>query len=414
MTDMNNASSVQRLDLTCDAPAKAAPTLKIAGRASLPPFMAMDVMAKAAAMEQAGQDVLHLEIGQPSSSAPKAVLAAMPEILSAQRNHGYSIALGLPALRARISKHYQDWYGLDVPIERIAVTVGSSTGFALSFMAAFDAGDRIALPNPGYPAYRNLMLGMGLEPVMLPAGVEEGWMPSLKAMEKMDRMPDGLIIASPHNPTGVIMDARTLREICAFCRANQVRLISDEIYHGLSYQGRAQSALHFTQDAFIMNSMSKYFSMTGWRIGWMVVPEQMTGAVERLAQNLYISAPTPNQLAAIHAFDCHDELEQHCQRYQQNREILLQGLPAAFLGQAAPCDGAFYLYCDISALSHDSIAFAAELLDKTGVATTPGVDFDQENGHRYIRISFAGDTDTIKEAVKRISAFVEARLTEVA
>ena len=388
--------------------------LKIAKRSHLPPFMAMEVMARAAAMEQAGEDILHLEIGQPASSAPSAVMDAMGPIMSEQRNHGYAVALGLPELRARIAQHYRDWYKVDIPLERIAVTVGSSTAFALSFMAAFDDGDKIALPNPGYPAYRNLMLGMGLEPVMIPAGAEDGWMPNLKQMERWDTLPDGLIIASPHNPTGVIIDKNALREISAFCSANGVRLISDEIYHGLSYQTRAETALRFTDDAFVVNSFSKYFSMTGWRIGWMIMPEDLADPVEKLAQNLYISAPTPNQRAAIAAFDCVDELETHCTRYAHNRDILLNNLPQSFIGNAAPCDGAFYLYCDISALSHDSIAFAADLLEATGVATTPGVDFDQENGHRYVRLSFAGATHVIEEAAKRISAFVEKRLSNAA
>lgn len=376
--------------------------------------MALQIMVKAADMEAAGRDVLHLEIGQPSSPAPKAVIASMTAILADQRNHGYVVALGMPELRARIARHYKDWYGADVPIERIAVTVGSSTAFALSFMAGFDVGDTIALPNPGYPAYRNLMTAMGLRPVPVPAGAEDGWVPNLRQMEKWDKMPDGLIIASPHNPTGVVMGDAALADICAFCRANGVRLISDEVYHGLSYHRRAETALRFTDDAFVVNSMSKYFSMTGWRIGWMIMPEEMIAPVEKLAQNLYISAPTPNQRAAIAAFDCDDELALHIKKYAQNREILLQGLPARFVGNAAPCDGAFYLYCDISALSSDSIAFAAELLEETGVATTPGVDFDQENGHKYLRLSFAGDTKTVEDAAARISEFVSKRTTSAA
>ena len=388
--------------------------LKIAKRSNLPPFMAMEVMAKAASMEQAGREILHLEIGQPSSSAPASVMAAMDTVMAEQRNHGYAVALGLPELRERIARHYRDWYSVDLPIERIAVTVGSSTAFALSFMAAFDAGDKIALPNPGYPAYRNLMMGMGLEPVMVPAGADDTWIPNLKDMENWDEMPDGLIIASPHNPTGVVIDAKELSEITAFCSANGVRLISDEIYHGLSYKERAETALRFTDDAFIVNSLSKYFSMTGWRIGWMIMPEDLAAPIEKLAQNLYISAPTPNQRAAIGAFDCAEELDQHCDRYALNREILLNNLPSSFIGNAAPCDGAFYLYCDISALSHDSITFAAELLAETGVATTPGVDFDQENGHKYLRLSFAGASAVIEEAAARISGFVAKRLSNAA
>ena len=384
------------------------PTLKIAKRSKMPPFMAMDVMRLAAELDAQGHDIVHLEVGQPSSSAPKPVMDALVDSMGQQKSHGYAVALGITELRQRIAEHYQEWYQIDLDSERVAVTVGSSTGFAISFMSAFDVGDRIAIPNPGYPAYRNLMLGMGLEPVILPAGAEEGWMPRLQDMEKWDRLPDGLMIASPHNPTGVVIPDAELKEICEWCDKNGVRLISDEIYHGLSYTGRCETALKYTDNAIIINSLSKYFSMTGWRIGWMILPEQLISAAEKLAQNLYISAPTPNQIASVKAFDCSDELDQHVERYQENRQILLSGLPSEFLGNAAPCDGAFYIYADISALSDDSIAFAKELLDQTGVATTPGVDFDPINGHRFLRLSFAGSTATMHEAVKRINGFVAA------
>ena len=400
--------------MTADNTNKQPPRHKLSKRAHLPPFMAMDVMRLASEKQAAGEDVIHLEVGQPASSAPKAVMEKLVETMAERATHGYGLPLGQPALRARLSQHYHDWYGQDVPVERLAITVGSSTAFALSFMAAFDEGDEIAIPVPGYPAYRNLMLGLGLKPVNIPAGAAEGWMPKLKEMENWDRLPDGLMIASPHNPTGVIIPPEELRDIAIWCDEKGVRLISDEIYHGLTYHGTCDSVLRYTQNAIVISSLSKYFSMTGWRIGWMVVPEELVQAVERLAQNLYIAAPTPNQMAAVMAFDCKDELDGHIARYRENRDILLSGLAPEFLGNHAPCDGAFYLYADVSALTDDSIGFAAELLEKTGVATTPGVDFDPENGNRYLRLSFAGARDEMHEAVKRINAFIAARKTSAA
>ena len=382
------------------------PTLKVSNRSKMPPFMAMDVMRLAAELEADGSDIVHLEVGQPCSPAPQKVIDALAASMGQVKTHGYSVALGIPELRLRIADHYEQWYGEKIGPERVAVTVGSSMAFAISFLASFDIGDKIAIPNPGYPAYRNLMLGMGLEPVTLNAGPSEGWVPRLKDMEKWDNLPDGLMIASPHNPTGVIISDNELKDICEWCDKNGVRLISDEIYHGLSYKSRCETALKYTDNVIVINSLSKYFSMTGWRIGWMILPEQLLNTAEKLAQNLYISAPTPNQIAAIAAFDCSEELDQNIRRYKENRNILLSGLPAEFLGNAAPCDGAFYIYADISALSVDSINFAKKLLDETGVATTPGVDFDPINGHRYLRLSFAGATQTMNEAVKRINEFV--------
>ena len=383
------------------------PTLKISDRSKMPPFMAMDVMRLAAELDAAGGDIVHLEVGQPSSSAPQLVIKALCDSMTKQKTHGYAVALGIPELRQRIAKHYQDWYNIDLDSNRVAVTVGSSMAFAISFLAAFDVGDRIAIPNPGYPAYRNLMLGMGLEPVILPAGPSEGWLPRLQDMEKWEKLPDGLMIASPHNPTGVVIPDDELKNICQWCKKNGVRLISDEIYHGLSYTDRCETALKYNDDVIVINSLSKYFSMTGWRVGWMILPEKLVNSAEKLAQNLYISAPTPNQIAAVKAFDCMEELDEHVNRYKENRQVLLSGLPAEFLGKAAPCDGAFYIYADISLLSDDSISFAKELLDETGVATTPGVDFDPVRGHRYLRLSFAGSTKSMHEAVNRINSFVK-------
>ena len=388
--------------------------LKIAKRSALPPFLALEVMRKATELTQAGEDIVHLEVGQPSSSAPDAVNHAMMEALKKTPTHGYSVAFGVLPLRERLARHYAEWYDVRPHTDNIAVTVGSSTAFALAFLSAFDAGDKIALPTPGYPAYRNLMQGLGLQAVPLAAGPEQGWRPMLAEMENWEELPDGLMIASPSNPTGTVLEDSELAEICRWCDQHGVRLISDEIYHGLVYGKRADTALNYTKNAIIVNSMSKYFSMTGWRIGWMILPDDLVAPVEKLAQNLFISAPTPNQLAAIAAFDCTDELNAHCQRYAQNREILMKGLPSAMLGGAAPCDGAFYLYADISAFSDNALVFAENLLASEQVAVTPGIDFDPDNGHRYVRLSFAGRTEDMHEACKRIHRFVEARRSDAA
>lgn len=380
--------------------------LKISKRSQFPPFMALDVMRQSTELEAQGSDIIHLEIGQPSTAAPQAVNEAMMAALRETSSHGYSLALGQLPLRQRISRFYDEWYGALLPTENISVTVGSSTAFALAFMSAFDEGDRIAIPNPGYPAYRNLMIAMGLKPVLLSAGAEQGWKPVLSEMEQWDKLPDGLMIASPANPTGAVLSTSELADICKWCDSHGVRLISDEIYHGLAYGHRCDTALNHTKNAIIVNSMSKYFSMTGWRIGWIALPDDLVVPVEKLAQNLFISAPTPNQRAAIAAFDCTDELDRHVLRYAENRDILLRGLPRSLTEGAAPCEGAFYLFVDISQYSDNSVEFASLLLAEQGTATTPGLDFDPISGHRYLRLSFAGSTEDMHEAVRRINSFI--------
>jgi aspartate/methionine/tyrosine aminotransferase len=383
--------------------------LKVSTRSQLPPFLALDILRTASELQATGQDVVHLEIGQPSTAAPQQVNDALVASLSATATHGYTLAFGVPALRQRIARHYNEWYGATPDTDRIAVTVGSSTAFAIAFMAAFDEGDRIAVPTPGYPAYRNLMMGLGLTPVPVRAGAEQNWKLNLAEMDSWDELPDGLMIASPSNPTGVVMGESELVEICRWCDARGVRLISDEIYHGLTFGVRCDSALNYTKNAIIVNSLSKYFSMTGWRIGWMVLPEDLISPSEKIAQNLFISAPTPNQIAAVSAFDCEAELDGHVSRYAVNRDILLSGLKPEFIGNSAPCRGAFYLYVNISALSENSAEFARQLLVSEGVATTPGLDFDPDNGHRYLRLSFAGSEQDMHEAVVRINRFIAHR-----
>lgn len=388
--------------------------LKVSQRSALPPFLALEVLGQAQALQAAGHDVVHLEVGQPSTAAPKAVNDALVEQLQQVSTHGYTVAFGELGLREAISEHYDRWYGQRPHTDNIAVTVGSSTAFALTFMAAFDAGDVIAIPRPGYPAYRNLMMGLGLTPKHIDAGPAQGWKPVLAEMDSWERLPDGLMIASPSNPTGTVLEEAELKEICEWCAERGVRLISDEIYHGLAFTKRCETAYRYNRDAIIINSFSKYFSMTGWRVGWMILPDDLVEATQKLAQNLFISTPTPNQRACVAAFDCYAEFESHKQRYLQNREILLKGLPEQMIAGAAPCDGAFYLYANMDAFTDNSIEFAKSLLARESVATTPGVDFDPIDGHRYIRLSFAGSEEAMHEAVLRINRFLINHQTNAA
>ena len=377
---------------------------KISRRAGgVDPFIVMDVMAAAAEKEAAGDTVIHLEVGQPSTPAPKGALAAAHAALDSDRI-GYVAALGMPALRERISRHYRDVYKVDVPAERVIVTTGSSGGFPLAFLASFDAGDRVALAAPGYPAYRNILAALNLEAVDLPTSAADNFQPTVAALEKAGRI-DGLIVASPSNPTGTMVGHAEMKELARWCERNGVRLISDEIYHGIVYEGDTVSAAEVTDRAIVINSFSKYFSMTGWRVGWMVVPQDLVRPIERLAQNFFISVPTLSQYVALAAFDCRDELDGHVRRYRTNRDLLLDGLPGAGLKTFAPAEGAFCLYADVNHLTNDSREFCSRMLKEAGVATTPGVDFDRARGAGTLRISFAGSTAEMEEAVRRLKAW---------
>ncbi len=378
--------------------------LKASKRGAIPPFIVMDMLRDANERAAAGADIIHLELGQPGTPAPAGVIAAARRALDTEQL-GYTEAFGLPDLRARIARHYQDTYGVEVPPDRIVVTTGSSGGFVLAFLAAFDPGDRVAIADPGYPAYRNILLALGVEPVPLPSGPDSRFQPSVDLLEAAGGALDGLIVASPSNPSGTMLDAAALGELVEYCHARGIRLISDEIYHGITYEMAATTALRFTDEAIVINSFSKYFSMTGWRIGWMVVPEDLTRPAECLKQNLFISAPTLSQHAALAAFDCADELNANVARYAANRALLLDGLPAAGLDRFAPADGAFYLYADVSRLSNDSAALCRQMLVETGIATAPGIDFDQARGGSWLRISFAGPTADIERAVERLRAW---------
>lgn len=379
-------------------------TLKKAKRGAIEPFIVMDVMREANERAAKGGDVLHLEVGQPGAGAPAPVIEAARAALGADRL-GYTDALGLAALRRRIARYYKDAYGLEVDPARVAVTTGSSGGFVLAFLAAFDPGDRVALASPGYPAYRNILNALGVELVCLDVGPETNFQPTPEVLDRVSGRLDGLIVASPSNPTGTMLSPQGLKDLADYCAERRMRLISDEIYHGITYGRPAETALKVAPDApdaIVINSFSKYFSMTGWRLGWMVVPEDLSRSVECLAQNLFISPPTLSQLAAVTVFECRDELDANVARYAANRKVLLEELPKAGFDKLAHAEGAFYLYADVSAMTGDSRDFCRSMLDETGVAATPGIDFDPLRGHRFVRFSFSGPTRDMAEAARRL------------
>jgi len=383
-------------------------TLKPAARSAISPFIVMDVMRAANQREAAGGQVLHLEVGQPATPAPPAVIEAARRGLGDDRI-GYTEAFGLPDLRRRIARHYEDTYGVSLDPARVAVTTGSSGGFLLSFLAAFDPGDRVALAAPGYPAYRNILQALGNEPVLLPSEAEHRFQPTPELLEKVEGRLDGLILASPSNPTGTMVDRPHLQALVDYCAARRIRLVSDEIYHGICYDEPAVSALELTDRAVVINSFSKYFSMTGWRLGWMVLPEDLLRPVECLAQNLFISPPTLSQLAGIAAFDCGEVLDGYVARYARNRSLLLSELPKAGFDRLAPADGAFYIYADVGRLTNDSEDFCRRMLAEAGVAATPGVDFDPDRGNRFVRFSFAGSEADMAQAAAVLQDWLSER-----
>ncbi len=375
-------------------------------RSGIASFIVMDVMRAAAAREAAGHRVIHMEVGQPGTSAPKAARDAVKRALDSD-NLGYTLALGMPELRRRIAGLYRTWYGLDLDPARVVVTSGSSAAFVLGFLAAFDAGARVGLPSPGYPCYRHVLSALGQQPVILETSAETRWMPTLAQVEaaiEHERL-DGVLIASPANPTGTMLEPQRLSAIARACHARGVWFISDEIYHGLSYGLPDHTALQYCDDAIVINSFSKYFSMTGWRVGWMVMPGRLIPAVERLAQNLYISPPAVAQVAAIGAFDGIEELEANKRVYRANRDLLLAGMPKAGFDSLVPADGAFYLYADVSRYTDDSLAFAKQMLEETGIAATPGVDFDEARGRHFLRFSYSGTTADMAEGVSRLQGW---------
>ena len=382
--------------------------LKIARRASVAPFMVMDVLAAANARAAAGEAVVHLEVGDPGRGPPERVLDAAARALRTTRL-GYTEALGLPALRQAIAGHYRDTYGLDVAAEQVAVTVGASGAFVLSFLAAFEPGDRVVVPEPAFPAYKNTLAALGVETVPLPLGPENGFRPTVPALERLARPLHGLVIASPANPTGTMLEPGELAALARYCRACGIRLISDEIYHGITFERAAGSMLEVAPEAVVINGFSKYFCMTGWRLGWLIAPPDLIRPIELLAQNLFISAPALSQHAALAAFECRAELDWRIDGYRRNRDLLLEHLPRAGLSGFAPPDGAFYLYADVSRLTGDSARLCRDLLQATGVALAPGADFDPVQGHRFVRFAFCGDHAEVAAGAKRLTAWLNRR-----
>lgn len=369
----------------------------------------MDVLREANRLEQAGRRILHLEVGQPGTPAPALVREVAGRALESERL-GYTDALGIPALRERIARHYGEVHGLDISAGRVAVTTGSSGAFILSYLAAFDIGARIALQVPGYPANRNILQALGLVDVPLRLSERARWAPTVALVEAAHRSQnlDGLLVASPANPSGTAIAPGALKALTGFCDGEGIRYIADEIYHGLTYDEPAQTALKFSGQAIVINSFSKYYSMTGWRVGWVVLPEDLVRPFERLAQNLFISVPALSQLAAVAAFDASDELEANRAAYARNRELLARRLPEIGLGRFLPMDGAFYAYVDVGEYCDDSAVLAARLLHEAGVAVTPGADFDPDEGYRYVRLSYAGPAGDIDEALTLIGEWLKA------
>jgi aspartate/methionine/tyrosine aminotransferase len=382
--------------------------LKPSKRSDVPPFIVMDVMAAAAQREAQGVHIIHMEVGQPAAPAPATAIKAAQDALTRGRI-GYTETLGIPSLRARIARHYQDAYDLALDPARVVVTTGSSGGFILAFLSMFEPGDRVALANPGYPPYRHILSALGCEPVLIETSAETRWALSAKALiAAHQRAPlKGVVIASPANPTGTMMDADALTRLIAIAEAEGIRVISDEIYHGLDYAFAAETAANTSERVVVINSFSKYFCMTGWRVGWMVVPDVLVRPIERLQGNLAISVPTLAQVAAEAAFDGREEMEAVKHGYEENRRILTEGLPKAGLDKFLPVDGAFYLYADISRFSDDSLDFAKRMLNEANVAATPGIDFDPVNGRHFLRFCYAGSSAEIHEAVDRIGRWLK-------
>ena len=370
------------------------------GRSDVPPFMVMDVMAAAARLEAQGRRIVHMEVGQPAAGAPPSSIAAVRSAL-AEGPHGYTETLGMAPLRRRIAGNYPQWYDIDLDAERVVVTTGSSAGFMLAFLVAF-------VPVPGYPPYRHILSALGCEPVPIETNAAARWAITGETLLAQHRVRPlkGVLVGSPANPTGTMMTEDALAELIRCAEDAGILVISDEIYHGLNYAFAAQTAAALSQKAIIINSFSKYFCMTGWRIGWMVVPPSLLRAVERLQQNFAISVPTLSQIAAQAAFDDLHELKNIKHGYEENRRILLDGLPRAGLDSFLPVDGAFYLYADTSRFSNDSFDFAKRMLEQAGVAATPGIDFDPIHGRNFLRLCYAGSREDMREAVERIAAWL--------
>jgi aspartate/methionine/tyrosine aminotransferase len=370
------------------------------------PFIVMDMFREANALAAGGHDVVHMSAGQPAGGPPEKVVDAAREALNGAYM-GYTDSLGLPALRERIARHYHEAYGIAVDPGRVVVTTGSSGSFVLSFLACFDHGDKVGLTVPGYPAYSNILSALGINVTHIEVDGRNRWAPTPDQISMAcENGLSGLLLASPANPTGTMITPDTLAAISQTCARKDIWFISDELYHGLNYEMPQATALASNADAIVINSFSKYYCMTGWRIGWMIVPECLVRLVECLAQSLFISPPTLSQYAAMAAFDASEELEQRKAQYRENRDFLLRELPGLGLGNLSPADGAFYLYADVASLTNDSFAFAQAMLKEAHVAVSPGADFDADRGNRFVRLSFAGSMEHMEKAVERLSRWL--------
>ena len=380
--------------------------MRTSTRSDVDPFIVMDIMEAARAAEAAGRHIIHMEVGQPGTGAPHAAIRALTEAMK-KGPLGYTVALGLPELRARIARLYGEWYDLDLNPDRVVVTSGASGGFLLAFNALFDSGDSVGIGAPGYPSYRQILRALGLLPVDLLTLDVNRLQPVPADFAGLDLA--GLLVASPANPSGTMLDISAMRALVDATQETGASFISDEIYHGIEYEAKAVSALQISNDVYVINSFSKYFSMTGWRVGWMVVPEDHVRVIERLAQNMFICPSHASQVVALSAMDATPELEANMDVYRTNRALMLDGLPKAGFNRIAPPDGAFYVYADVSDVTDDSRAFAAEILEKAGVAVTPGLDFDPVRGHQTLRFSYARNTQDINEGLRRLRAFMANR-----
>ena len=380
--------------------------MKSSNRSDISPFIVMDMMEKARLLEEMGQNIVHMEVGQPSTPAPKGATNLLRRKLDSEAL-GYTVALGLPLLRKKITELYKDWYGITLNPERVIVTSGSSAAFLLAFTSLFDTGSKVGIGVPGYPSYRQILRALDINPILVKTSEEDKF--QITCHYRSFSSLDGLLMASPANPTGSMLSFEALASLISKCDEYDVSFISDEIYHGIHFTEKAVSALEISDNCYVINSFSKYFSMTGWRIGWMVVPEEHVRRVERLAQNMFICAPHVSQVAAIGALDSREELELNLKSYKKNRELLLRGLLDAGFTKISSADGAFYIYAEISDFSNNSKEFAESMLKKAGVAITPGLDFDPFRGQKYVRFSYARSSEEIQEGVNRIIRFISKK-----
>ena len=379
-------------------------SMRKSNRGNVDPFIVMDVMENARKAEEKGENVVHMEVGQPGTPAP---IEAQRQLIEKMKNDsmGYTVALGIPELRKRISQLYGDWYNLDLNPDRIIITSGSSAGFILSFSSLFDAKDRVGICSPGYPSYRQILKAQDLETVLIETKFENNFQPFASELKGLNL--SGVLIASPANPTGSMLNYNQLESLIKSSLEQNISFISDEIYHGIEYEKKATTALEITNQCYVINSFSKYFSMTGWRVGWMVVPEDHIRQIERLAQNMFICAPHASQIAALYALDCEDELKNNLDVYKENRKLMIKGLKDSGFSKISSPDGAFYIYADVSKFCNDSLEFANRVLKEAKVAITPGLDFDPKRGNSSIRFSYARSTEDIIKGLDKLNIFMK-------